>query len=66
MIVLSTAAVTVYAATLVAALATMAKAIAAKVIADQLVSDFGAVVLRAEALASSIEANARAADASGF
>ena len=66
MIVLSTAAVTVYAATLVAALATMATAIAAKVIADQLERDFGAVVLRAEALASSIEANARAADANGF
>jgi len=66
LIVLSTAAVVINAATLVAALASMATAIAAKVIADQLVNDFGAVVLRAETLALSIEANARAADASGF
>lgn len=66
LIALSTAAVVIKAAGLVIALATLGKAIANKVIADEIERDFGAVVTRAETLAVSIEANARAADAAGF
>jgi prepilin-type N-terminal cleavage/methylation domain-containing protein len=60
------AAVVANAAALAAAIITTAAATAAKVVADQLVSDFGAYITRGEALALSVEGNAKAADARGF
>ena len=66
LIVAGAAAIAANALALAAAILTTAAATAAKIVADQLLNDFGAVVTRGEALALSVEANARAADLRGF
>ncbi len=66
LIVAGSAAIVANAAALAAAVITTAAATAAKIVADNLVTDFGPYVTRGEALALSVEGNAKAADARGF